>query len=37
LKCPSCRGFLIFIDGKKAAETGNCPHCSARVFDERMK
>ncbi len=33
LKCQSCQGYLIFSDGKKAAETGHCPHCGARVFE----
>jgi uncharacterized membrane protein len=33
LKCRSCNGYLIFVDGKKAAESGHCPHCDAQVFE----
>lgn len=32
LRCSYCQGFLVFIDGKKAAATGCCPHCGERVF-----
>ena len=34
LKCPSCQYYLVFINGKQAAETGRCPHCGVQIFDE---
>ena len=33
LRCPSCQSYLIFLDGKKTAETGCCHHCGERIFD----
>jgi hypothetical protein len=33
LRCPFCQKFLVFVGGMKAAETGCCDHCGARVFD----
>jgi len=33
LRCPSCQSYLIFLDGRKTAETGCCHHCGERIFD----
>jgi hypothetical protein len=34
LKCPSCHNYLVFIDGRKTAETGRCPHCGVQIFEK---
>ena len=33
LRCPACQGYLIFVEGKKTAETGRCHHCGAQIFE----
>lgn len=32
-RCPGCRRALLDGADQAAAETGQCPHCQARLFD----